>query len=688
MAQWYWYLEPYPKSNFTCCCNTGNSQNVNQPTNSSGNMSVIHEVIPKLTSGDISALDILKNNGITFMMQETPNGFTCNFTYNGSNYTVVYIAPKNANETPEVPSRGAGTTPPPTTTIPTTSTTNSTTTTEKESVDTGLGSAAGKALSKAIDEVLENKIDNIIENGEMNKNQYGFPDGYSINTEFGLDIHGDLVFQAEKTKAVYEELARQVKRELNNIGFPDKDYMKQLGGEKVIDNLIKAAWVQTYNDFDSSAIHDASAFIKKVLTNLEDMVSKLHENPEMYNIYSQELSYADSSLTDGLVNYDNNTTVSFWRGSEVGKDGKVHLTDRWDDSAYQATMDDLLSRLKTKYPNLDEDSLTKIFRLAQANALKILDEGLKDCPNGTFGSGNVKDFIKNWEGDANPYWNDYFPMDQLVQMTLYQFDKQLFESLSSQGADIVKELPAITTQTKKVENAIDSIDKNLTAVLADYDDEIYIDYTKYSDGDLRFQDSDARKIYKQIINLLNEEVNKIDSTLLEKIGGEDAFEQLLQTAWIVTSQDFSSDKKVETEEFVSELLENLKNMMKKMEESPKMYSIFNQESSYLDSELTKSLPNYEENIVINWSRVTSQKDGTVEINGYSRNRNYQSTMEELLTRLTRKYAGVDSPIIKKAFQQAQLKVLQENVRKDISYQELVQKILKEFDNNFYKELLK
>ena len=83
--------------------------------------------------------------------------------------------------------------------------------------------------------------------------------------------------------------------------------------------------------------------------------------------------------------------------------------------------------------------------------------------------------------------------------------------------------------------------------------------------------------------------------LLEKIGGEDAFEQLLQTAWIVTSQDFRSDKKVETEEFVSELLENLKNMIKKMEESPKMYSIFNQESSYLDSELTKSLPNYEEN---------------------------------------------------------------------------------------------
>ena len=94
-------------------------------------------------------------------------------------------------------------------------------------------------------------------------------------------------------------------------------------------------------------------------------------------------------------------------------------------------MTPLLERLINKYPSLSKDTVTQVFRNAQKKALEALQSNKCDCPYGTGNnSGRVEDSRKDWSGKDNRKKDDYkIHMDQLVQMTLYYFDKLIYVEL-------------------------------------------------------------------------------------------------------------------------------------------------------------------------------------------------------------------------------------------------------------------
>ena len=94
-------------------------------------------------------------------------------------------------------------------------------------------------------------------------------------------------------------------------------------------------------------------------------------------------------------------------------------------------MNALLKNLLDKYPSISGYKITDIFHKAQYRTIKALQDDVFDCPYGTArNGGRVEDATKDWGGQDNrkgdKYWND---MDQVVQMTLYYFDKLLYAEL-------------------------------------------------------------------------------------------------------------------------------------------------------------------------------------------------------------------------------------------------------------------
>ena len=94
-------------------------------------------------------------------------------------------------------------------------------------------------------------------------------------------------------------------------------------------------------------------------------------------------------------------------------------------------MSDVLKNLITKYSSIDPDTVTKVFRDAQKKALKALQGNKFDCPYGTGNnSGRVEDWRKDWGGKDNRKDDKAkIHMDQLVQMTLYYFDKLILKEM-------------------------------------------------------------------------------------------------------------------------------------------------------------------------------------------------------------------------------------------------------------------
>ena len=96
-------------------------------------------------------------------------------------------------------------------------------------------------------------------------------------------------------------------------------------------------------------------------------------------------------------------------------------------------MNDLLRRLKNKYSTISSDVITNVFRSAQQKALSIAQGNITDCPYGT-GNNNsrVEDTTRDWGGkdsrDGDRHW---IHMDELVQLTLYCFDKLLYQELGA-----------------------------------------------------------------------------------------------------------------------------------------------------------------------------------------------------------------------------------------------------------------
>lgn len=260
----------------------------------------------------------------------------------------------------------------------------------------------------------------------------------TIHTEFGINKDGKIVFQEQDTTTVYNTILTKLKSKLERSTY--KDALAKLGGEEVLEKLLQSAWITTYNDFNSSTSNDLNEFVDKVMNNLEKMLDKLQTNPKLMKTFTKRTSYADSTLTKDLKNYNTATTygndekISYAGEVTTYEDGTVHISNINDDNDYQTTMNALLVKVISKYPEIDKQTITNVFRNAQREAIKALQQNLYDCPYGTGNnSSRVEDTDdkRNWGGKDNRTKDkSYIDMDQLVQMTLYYFDKLLMQELT------------------------------------------------------------------------------------------------------------------------------------------------------------------------------------------------------------------------------------------------------------------
>lgn len=260
-----------------------------------------------------------------------------------------------------------------------------------------------------------------------------------MHTEFGMDKDGDIEFQEAETQKVYDKLVEQTIDMLSENGELDA-----LGGKEAVERIVQSGWIATYDSIQeldgkgSSASHYISDFLFDASENICKMIEKAKSDPQVLEALTQRTSYADNSLTDGLKHYNTNTTYGGdekidYSGDIVQyEDGTIHISNTKDDKDYQATMEALFERIKDKYSELDEDEITFLFRTAQMGALQAMQSNDRDCPYGTgCNDQRVEDGDnKDWGGNDNRKGDDsVVHMDELVQMTLYYFDKKLYTQL-------------------------------------------------------------------------------------------------------------------------------------------------------------------------------------------------------------------------------------------------------------------
>lgn len=269
---------------------------------------------------------------------------------------------------------------------------------------------------------IQNKISTYITGSEINM----YAKIYSkIHTEFGLDSNGKIIFQESSTQEVYDYLKDQIVTDMTEQ-YPDE--VAALGGAEGLERILQAAWIETYSSFNSSQSNDTKAFVNKVVANLQTILSKISNNPELLEVYTSHTNYADKTLTDGLENYKNSSAITY-SDADIYMDGSVHIQDTQSDKLYQQTMSSLLDKLKAKYPKLDESVIAKLFKQAQVNALNNCANNTADCPYGTDNGGNdrVYDTKLDWGGkDSRKGDKNKILMQELVQLVLYHFDKLLY----------------------------------------------------------------------------------------------------------------------------------------------------------------------------------------------------------------------------------------------------------------------
>ena len=255
----------------------------------------------------------------------------------------------------------------------------------------------------------------------------------NIHTEFGMDENGSIVFQESGTEQLFNEITEAYITALKEDGV-----LEALGGEEAVEKIIQSAWIAQYADFDSSNSNDTLTFVAHVFNDADRLIAAAKSDPAVLETLKKHTAYADETLTDGLTHYNTNTTYGDdekidYSGDVIRhEDGSVHLNNENDDKDYQTTMDELLGRLIEKYSEMSEDEITELFRSAQTGAIENMQNGKNDCP---YGTGNNNQFVedgnnKNWGGSDNRNGDgNVVNMDELVQMTLYYFDKALYNEI-------------------------------------------------------------------------------------------------------------------------------------------------------------------------------------------------------------------------------------------------------------------
>ena len=538
----------------------------------------------------------------------------------------------------------------------------------------------------SIEQVRARDLDDIVEKA-----------GDTMHTEFGMDSSGNIVFQEKETEAVYDEILKRLKLELNNYNaYGNTDVLGAMGGEEMLNDIVQASWISAYNKFDSSKKNDTEAFVNEVLNNASAITNRIAENPELKEVYTQHSSYADKTLTDGLKHYNKNTTygndelINYGGQVSVYEDGTVHIDYTKDDRDYQSTMNELLERLIAKYSNVDPEYITDIFRQSQKNALQTLQSNKYDCPYGTGNNnGRVEDRGKNWGGRDNRKGDDSnIHMDELVQITLYNFDKNLYAGVAKDGDAAVNNANGEQTQIPKVEADAPVVDETIkeaaqkteysidNVITRDFDDIVekagdtmHTEFGMDSSGNIVFQEKETTAVFDEIVKRLKLELNNYNAygntDVLGALGGDAVLERLVQSAWISAYNTFNSSTSNNTEKFVDTVFKNLKTMMDRIQSNTDLIDVFTEHTAYADKTLTDGLKHYNKNTtygndeLINYGgQVSVYEDGTVHIDYTKDDRDYQSTMNELLERLIAKYSNVDPEYITDIFRQSQKNALQ------------------------------
>ncbi len=327
------------------------------------------------------------------------------------------------------------------------------------------------ASNETIKEGAEALAGTVTDSETYSKLRTGIVSGQGeIHPEFGMN-NGNIVFEKREVSELYERLKTQVKQTLESKAG-GKEALQKLFGKENYDNdfnmLIQAAWIMAYNDYPSAELVSATTFVGTVLNNIDKILIALKTNPGYIEVYTKRTSYADTSVTENNSHYNSmnstvgNDNILNYSGGVVedtdntkggGRYGLCTLANSTDAKDYTVAMEDLYISLCKKYPSIDADKLKEIFKEAQIESMKIAQGNVSDCPFGTGNNGQFWNFREGYSIDiADPTINtgdiwhrnmfelggnsrkdddNDITVQELVQLTLYCFDKLLYKKLAA-----------------------------------------------------------------------------------------------------------------------------------------------------------------------------------------------------------------------------------------------------------------
>ncbi len=495
-----------------------------------------------------------------------------------------------------------------------------------------------------------------------------------VKGNFDFDTNGKINLSDTNTKNIYSTVIDKIYAQISNDNR--EDFLTTIGGKDGLTKLVQTAWVMTYSTYAAKDTTDTEKFVNKVMENLQKLFNNLQNNPDNLS-YLTDNCYKDSNLTSTFSMLTKNAKINFKNYRKASYDGKYHLSDDTSDKNFQKAMDRVLEKLYNKYPNISKAKIKEIFIKAQGNALTSAAQAASQVP---FGKNNIDipdAFSTNLTYETT--------VKKMVQLVLYKFD-QLFKTECLNSTFPAREAETTVNETKKSNISTDDAEKikegakaikNWVNDVADdavanckseigmgNDGSIHTEFGMNSSGNIVFQDANTTKVYDTIFNKLKTKISRFASDGLQKLGGETALKQLLQSAWITTYNDFNSSQSNNLASFVNKVMSNLDKMLEKLQTQPELLNIFTKRSSYADNSVTKDVKHYNTKTTygndetINYKgNVTTYADGTVHISNDDDDDDYQTTMAGVLKNLITKYSSIDEKTITSVFRNAQKQAL-------------------------------
>lgn len=163
---------------------------------------------------------------------------------------------------------------------------------------------------------------------------------------------------------IFASLLDDIKNAISDV--KGTDYLKNSIGDEALEQLFKVAWTQVTESMNSTNANTKD-FVQKVLSGLSTILNGLAENPENLAYYT------DTTVdTKDLTNYKDNVVIDC-RNPRKYDTGEYHLDNDASDKQFQNTMQQLLERIYSKYPNVDKSTLKIIFHQAQQEALSAIN---------------------------------------------------------------------------------------------------------------------------------------------------------------------------------------------------------------------------------------------------------------------------------------------------------------------------